>query len=402
MSAEQNYSVWRSVRLVASREVSTRIRSKSFIITTVLLVAVIVLGGVVLNLAQGMISGTLNVGVTAEVSSVEPAITALAKASGQEVKVVEVAEADGRSQVQDGKLDALVIGTPEKLSVVVNETVNPQLNGVLNQVAQQAVLSAQITKLGGDPASISQDVAAAEVTVIALNPPEERDAGQIIAGLLAGILIFISLMTTGQLVAQGVVEEKTSRVVELLLATIRPWQVMAGKVIGIGLIGLIQMVVTAIAAIITMSATGLTSLTSVDVTSAAVWLVVWFLIGYTTYAVIMGGLAALVSRQEDVGSALTPVMSIMMVPYLLGVMILPADPNNTMIGAMSIVPFFSPLLMPIRIAVGVAAPWEIALSLVLALAMIPVLVWFSGKIYGRAVLRTGAKVKLSEVLRKPA
>ena len=117
----------------------------------------------------------------------------------------------------------------------------------------------------------------------------------------------MALMTAGQLVAQGVVEEKSSRVVELLLATLRPWQLMAGKVLGIGLMGLLQMVLVVGAGV----GTGVGPRTwwtpaSVDLGSTAVWALVWFVIGFATYALVLAALASLVSRQEDVGGGHRP------------------------------------------------------------------------------------------------
>lgn len=125
----------------------------------------------------------------------------------------------------------------------MREELGTTLSPVFTGLAQQAALSGAVTDLGGDPSAVAQEIASAAPTVETLEPAEERDPAQIVTGMVGGILIFIALMTCGQLVAQGVVEEKTSRVVELLLATIRPWQLMAGKVLGIGAIGLMQLVV---------------------------------------------------------------------------------------------------------------------------------------------------------------
>ena len=110
-------------------------------------------------------------------------------------------------------------------------------------LAQQVALASAVTALGGDPArGRARDRAGVADRHRARAASRSATAAQIVAGFVAGILLFISLMTAGQLVAQGVVEEKSSRVVELLLATVRPWQLMAGKVLGIGVIGLAQVV----------------------------------------------------------------------------------------------------------------------------------------------------------------
>jgi ABC-2 type transport system permease protein len=105
-----------------------------------------------------------------------------------------------------------------------------------------------------------------------------------------------------------------------------------------------------------------------------------------------------VSRQEDVGSVTAPVITLMMIPYIIGISVAPWDPTNPLVVWLSFVPFCAPLLMPMRIALGDVAPWEIALSLGLSLALIPVLVWLAGRIYSNAVLRSGGRVKLREAL----
>jgi len=111
-----------------------------------------------------------------------------------------------------------------------------------------------------------------------------------------------------------------------------------------------------------------------------------------------GALGALVSRQEDVGGATAPVLMALVVPYILSITILPSNPTNGFMAALSFVPFFSPMIMPMRIALGVAPLWQPLLALVLTLALIALLVWFAGRVYSNAVLRMGAKVRLREAL----
>jgi ABC-2 type transport system permease protein len=106
-----------------------------------------------------------------------------------------------------------------------------------------------------------------------------------------------------------------------------------------------------------------------------------------------------VSRQEDVGSAVSPALVFLIVGYVLGVSILPGDPSNRMMEILSIIPMFAPTVMPMRLAMGGVAPWEAIVSVVLVAGLIPVLIWLAARIYRNAVLRTGARVKLSQALR---
>lgn len=398
-SAHSPVSTWGAVSLVAGREISTRIRSKAFVWTTVALLAGVVLGGFLLSVVGNQGPAAQQVGVTSDAQALGPQLEAAGSAVGTEIQVSEVSETEGRERLADGDLDALVVGTPGSFTVVVKEELGTTLTPVFTGLAQQAALSGAIADLGGDPSAVAQEIASAAPRVETLEPTEERDPAQIVTGMVGGILIFIALMTCGQLVAQGVVEEKTSRVVELLLATIRPWQLMAGKVLGIGAIGLIQLVVVVGGGVGTALALGLVDASSVDLGATAAWVLVWFVIGFVMYSLALAALAALVSRQEDVGSVITPVLTLMMIPYIIGISIGPWDPENPLVVWLSYVPFCSPLLMPIRIALGTVETWEILLAVGLSLALVPVLVWLAGKIYSNAVLRTGGRIRLKDALR---
>ncbi|WP_029288183.1 ABC transporter permease [Cellulomonas sp. HZM] len=387
-----------AIRLVAGREISTRVRSKGFLWVTAAFVAVIVLGGLVLKLTSST-SSPSTVGLTGSAAGSGAQVVAAAKAVGVDVTTKDVAdEATGREQLEHGDLDALVTSTDPRLTVVVHSKVDDDVSAVFGSLAQQLELSRAITELGGDPSAVAQQVATASPDIVVISPEPKRDGGQIVAGIAVGILLFISLMNAGQLVAQGVVEEKTSRVVELLLATLRPWQLMAGKVLGIGAVGLLQLVVVVGAAAITALSIGVLDTSSLDIGAVAVWALVWFVLGFLTFSLLLAGLASLVSRQEDIGSVTGPVITAMVVPYVVGISIAPYAPDNPVVRVLSIVPFASPFVMPIRQALGAAEPWEVALSLGLAVAVIPLLVWLAGRIYSNAVMRVGGRVKLSDAL----
>jgi ABC-2 type transport system permease protein len=208
------------------------------------------------------------------------------------------------------------------------------------------------------------------------------------------------MMMGAQYVAQGVVEEKSSRVVEVLLSTVRPWQLMAGKVIGIGIFVLGLLFALLLAAFITVTATGLMGQIGAGLNfgSSLFWAAIWALIGFVTFAVIMAALASLVSRQEEVGSVTTPAILILAVPFVIGVNLLPNDPTNRIAEILSYIPLFSPTLMPLRYALGVASLPQMLLALAISLVALPVFLWLASKIYAGAVLRTGARVNLRDAL----
>jgi ABC-2 type transport system permease protein len=388
-----------TIRLVAGREITTRIRSKAFLWTTGLLVVAIVAGGVILNLALDSSSAT-SVAVTPQTEPLAQPLQAIARANDEAIRIVEVDnDAAARAAVADEDADAALTGSPTDFTVVVRSQPDPSQYSMLTVLRQQTALGAAVTDLGGDPEEVAQQLATATVKIQSLDPAPERDGGQIAAGYVAGILLFLALQTTAQLVSQGVVEEKSTRVVELLLSTIRPWQLMAGKVMGIGVIGLLQVVAVIAAAAGTALALGLLDTSNLDLGATIAWALVWFVVGFITFSLALAALASLVSRQEDVASVTAPVLVLMIIPYVIGISIAPWDPTNPIVVALSYIPFAAPMVMPMRIALGTVETWEILASLALSLALIPVLVWGAGRIYSNAVLRTGARVRLRDALR---
>ncbi|HEX2130053.1 MAG TPA: ABC transporter permease [Actinophytocola sp.] len=388
---------WEAVRLVAGREVATKMRSKAFIVTTVATVVLIIGFAVVMKLVGG--GSDTTVGVTPSNAALAEPLKTVASSIGQNVDTTEVSEEDGRARVADESLDALLVGDGDELRVVVKKDLDDNLRNALNVLAGQLALNQEIAQLGGDPAQVNASVADAEVQVEQLEEPFPYDPQQLVLGIIAGILIYMSLQFTGQLVAQGVVEEKSSRVVELLLSTIRPWQLMAGKVLGIGFVGFLQMAVIGGFGVAAALALGVLTIAVSTAVGTVVWLVVWYLLGFLLYSLLFAGLAALVSRQEDVGGVISPALIMVIAGYVMGISVLPADPDNTLVGVLSIIPVFAPTLMPMRLAMGGVPWWEAALSVGLVVLVIPVLVWLAGRIYANAVMRSGARVKLKDALR---
>lgn len=388
---------WEAVRLVAGREVTTKMRSKAFIITTVATLVLLVGFAIVMKLVGGGSDAT--VGVTQQNSALAAPLKATASAIGESIDTKTVDEQAGRDQVAAGDLDALLIGDGSGIRVVVEKDLDDNLRNALNVLASQLALNQEIANLGGDPATVQSSVDEAKVDVEPLEEPFPYQPQQLILGIIAGILIYMSLLLNGQMVAQGVVEEKSSRVVELLLSTIRPWQLMAGKVLGIGLVGLVQMAVIGGVGVAAALALDVLTISATAAVGTVIWLVVWYLLGFLMYSLVFAALGALVSRQEDVGGVISPALMFVIVGYVIGISVLPSDPDNPLAEALSIIPVFAPTVMPMRLAMGGVPVWEAALSVGLVVVLIPALVWLAGRIYANAVMRSGARVKLTDALR---
>ena len=212
-------------------------------------------------------------------------------------------EAAGRAAVASGDADAVFIGISRVL-------VNHELTGTTEQVVQtayrQAEGAARLTAAGIDAARGRSGAGTCrEFAVAALDPPDPDADARRSAAFFGVLLLYFQLIGYGVWVALGVVEEKSSRVVELLLATLRPWQLLTGKVIGIGLLGLGQLVLTGLVGIAAALGTGAVDVPS-GIAGVAGQVIVWFLLGFAFYACLYAALAALVSRQEEVQNITAP------------------------------------------------------------------------------------------------
>jgi len=179
------------------------------------------------------------------------------------------------------------------------------------------------------------------------------------------------------------------------MAAIPARALLAGKVLGNSVMAFAQIVAVAIAAAVTLAVTGQDNMFTV-LGPSMLWFVGFFAIGFVLITSLFAAAAVLVSRQEDVGSVTTPVMMLVMIPYIL---IIVAYNNPTILGVMSYVPFSAPIGMPMRIFLGTAEWWEPILSLVIVAVSVVLVVVIGARIYENALLRTGSRVKLADALR---
>jgi ABC-2 type transport system permease protein len=223
----------------------------------------------------------------------------------------------------------------------------------------------------------------------------DDDEEQAIA-YFALILLYLQLIGYGYWVAAGVVEEKATRVVELLLSTIRARELLAGKVLGIGLLGFAQLLAIGIAGLGVAAVAGQVEVSGALLGALAIVLA-WFVLGYAFYSCAFAAAAALVPRQEELQSVTAPLTIAMMIGFLLSFGAL-QDPESALAQVLSFVPPSAPMVMPVRVIQGGAAAWEVVAAVAVTLAGVAALVVLAGRIYSRAVLQTGGRVRLTAVL----
>jgi ABC-2 type transport system permease protein len=378
------------VRLVAAREISSRIRDKNFLISSVVIVLVLV-GLLGFQVAVNSGTETVRVGVVGDTATLRPAL----ESQGEALEVdVEVTELDDRSAaeaaIEDGDVDGVLLAE-RKAGLLVEQTAGGTLQAVVQGAVSQLSVAEQLRAAGIDRIDVPA------VAVIALDPGADRDGQRVIAAIIGISVLYSLLLLFGQFVAQGVVEEKSSRVVELLLATMRPWQLLAGKIIGLGLLALAQIVLIAVVGVGGALAFDLFDFPG-DLLGTAVSIVAWFVLGFAFYASIFAAVASLVSRQEDLNTVIMPMSLVLIGALVVGIQA-SADPGGALARLTSLVPGLSSMVMPVRQAAGEVAAWEIVLAVVLMLLAIALIVRLGGRVYAGALLRTSGRTKLREAFR---
>lgn len=383
-----------SIWLVAEREIATRAKTRSFLISTGLLMIVIIVGAIVWSALSGGDDAD-RVGVVGQDAALSQTIEEFGSATGTSVDVVPVASAaDARARVADGDLTAALLpGTSPNAYVAVSESgLSPTLDGVLRSSVEQVGLTSSLAERGVDAASLPRATITVEQTT-----PDKPDEGQrIVIALVGTILLITAIMMGGSMVAVGVVEEKTSRVVELLLATIKPLHLLWGKIIGIGAIAMAQVLLLGATAVIAGRMTGLLTIPGAAIGMFAA-VIAWFVLGFLFFATLYAATGALVSRQEELNASSAPLTILAMAVMYSGIFGIQAL-DSTLIQVLTWIPPFSAALMPVRIATGDTSTFQVVVTFALMVLACAAATWFASRIYQRSILRTGTRVKWSEAM----
>lgn len=351
--------------LVAQREMRARLRSRTFIISTVILL-VAVLGSIVIGSLASSLSSPPRVGVVGSPQVAGKDVDAL---SGFRFRTID-STADARELVLSGRLDAAVVADDsERLGYVVLAKEDPPTSLV-------AALSAQ-------------------PKVQLLKPSTGNGLLRYFVALGFGLVFFISATTFGSAIAQSVVEEKQTRIIELLVAAIPARTLLAGKVLGNSLLAFGQIVLLVGCALGALTLTGQIGLVP-NIGGPVLSFAVFFVLGFILLATLFAATAALVSRQEDLASTTTPISMVVVAPYVL---VLVFNDNPVALAVMSYVPFSAPVAMPLRLFLGQAQWWEVPVSLLLLVAAILLVLTLGARIYERSLLKLGARVAWKDALR---
>lgn len=355
-------STLRAALLVAEREIGSKLRSRSFVISSVILL-LFALAGVVW--AGFALSNTDDTPV-ATTSETAPVVEALPGYTPE-----TVADADAAiALVQEGEVDAALVPTTSGDAPYEIVALDSAPQGLLLALSQTP-------------------------PVELLEPGSDAGALAFIVSFAFAIIFFFAASTFGGTIASSVVEEKQTRVVELLVAAVPVRAMLAGKVLGNTVLAMGQIVALVAIGIIGLAVTGQADVLGL-VGAPLAWFAVFFLFGFLLLAALFAAAGAMVSRLEDIGSTMTPLTMLVLAPYILVIVF---NDNPVVMAILSYVPFSAPIAMPVRLFLGTAMWWEPLLSLAVLIVGTAIAIALGARIYQNALLRMGGRVKLSEALK---
>ncbi len=439
----------KNIILIATREFTIRVRKKSFPITIVILAAmllvVVYLPTIIGFFAKGsqtkiaVINQTnqssfggqelksfldYSLNTTLDAKGV-PQPAKVGKKPPYDINFVQPSETEAlRQKVRDSKLDGLLTisrdSTNElKFDFYTNKTSRDTVVQRISDIMSRLTISDRLSRAGVQSQQAANIFAPAKFSLT--DTEKEKNDKKGIGGdnydaaasygltFFMVIALFTSINAFGSIIAQGVAEEKSNRIMEIMITAAKPFELLFGKVIGIGLIGIVSIlavVAVGVPAILLQSTVseallGDSSPTSFSLAGASLGLVgmfvVYYLLGYFLYATIYAGVGSLCSRIEDVQQALAPITVLQLVAYFIAIFGLQAIDAPWVVVA-SFVPFFSPILMIARLGIGTVSPLEIVISLVVTALSIVVCTWLAARLYKVGVLLYGKRPGMWQAL----
>jgi ABC-2 type transport system permease protein len=290
-------------------------------------------------------------------------------------------------------------------------------NALIRQAAGSIAIGDRLNRAGVPPVDQATLFLPPDFTVSSPDPNDSgapdptEDASAYLTGFGLSIAIFMAIILYGTWIAYGVAEEKSSRVMEIVIAAATPFQLLAGKVLGIGTLAILQYVIVAVPMILVLAfqsqisalilgtpapGPGVPGVPGLDLGAGlSIGMVLTFgvmlVLGFAVYASLFAGAASLVSRQEDINQIVAPLTIVSVLGYLVstyaGTGLIPLD--SPLVVILSFIPLFSPYLMLTRLSTGTAEPWEVVLAIALLVVTVPIALWVAARLYRSGVLMYG-------------
>lgn len=385
------------IREVAKREIVTRGRSKAYRISTgvlVVLAVAFVVGAAIFGARDDKPGTTdVSIGVTNQIDRFDDTLAVVTPES-VELTVRRIDDADIEQELSDGGLDVVV---SDGTTLVWDDEPDPLVQSIVIEALTSIAIDDRAERLELADSTINDLLAPLPLENEFIDPPTDGDTAKTLVATIGIFLMFFSIQMYGSQIALVVVEEKANRIVEILLALVSPRDLLAGKVIGVGVLAALQVVIPIIGLFLALALSGTVGIPASAYASLPL-LFLTFVLGFTMYGTLFAVVGSLVSRQEDAQQALFPVFVPIITGYILALQAV-ASPESTIAKVASVVPFTSPFALPVTTAQGSAGAGLVIVALVLLVVTAIALLWLAARIYEFTLLRTGSRIPLSEALR---
>lgn len=325
-------------------------------------------------------------------------------------KPLEQIQSELNAQINEGKLDAYLIipqnydAADAKFLFRSRKAGDFVTSEGLKDALNQAVHSQRLADANISEVKLKELGKNIELDTKKIDETGEKDSdGVFIASFIIGLMIYITLAIYGQAILGAVVEEKETRIAEILFSSARPFELMLGKLVGVGLAGLTQLAIWIISALI-LGGIGIAQMSAAGIDLAIpgisplmiILFFIYFLLGFFIYASIFALIGSMVTTVQEGGQFSFPPIMVLLVGFYLSFAVI-RDPNSSLSFWVSIAPFFAPITMPVRILSEMPPFWEIALSILVNAAAIAGLVWLASRVYRVGMLMYGKRATIPEV-----
>jgi ABC-2 type transport system permease protein len=418
----------RKIWLVIKREYLTRVRTKGFILSTIgLPLFSIGIFAFSMTLMTRQADHTLKISILDNLGGLTPQIvTGLEEKLPDGRPLYQVVRSWDRlgdggkiragldQQIRDGQLDGFLV-LPEDIlqgNAATYQTRNPedfQTIQAISRAVDNAVVARRLSDRGVHVENASEVLRGVELSLVRITKSgESEDKGQgFLVQLSIVMILYITLLVYGVMTMRSVLEEKTSRIVEILASSIKPFHLLCGKILGVAAVGFTQYLIWVVTAALVSSYGAKVGAAFRPGASAPsfhlpatflIYPLIFFLAGYFLYASLYAALGSMVSSEEDLQQIQLPVTVVLVACLMLYPIIL-RNPNSPLSVALTLFPLFAPILMVFRIMVQTPPFWQIALSLVICVATTLGVIQVSAKIYRVGILMYGKRPSLAELLR---
>jgi ABC-2 type transport system permease protein len=384
-----------TARLVALREIKQRLRGRVFRVATLL----ILIGVAAAVVIPAKVKGKSHPEHVAVLGSSTETVVATAKHIGIAVRIVSEPNATAaRADVRSGRIDLAVIdGRRIIVKKAITDDDGSDTANLASGLAQTLGLGQAVRAAGLSGTQETRLAQAKPVPISGLEAAPTHSSSRTGTAVVGLVVLFIMLTQYLTWTLIGVMEEKSSRVVEVLLAAVRPLQLLTGKVIGIGVVVFAQAALVAAFALLLGRAVGsdlLHGKAPLVLVSALIWLV----LGYAFYCWLYAAAGSMAERQDQVQSLAIPLSLPLIAGYIIGITSATSDNPHLYVKVLAYLPPTAPFEMTAMVGIGAVRWWQFLLSAVISLASTVVVARLAATVYRRAILRTGKRVRLREVL----